>query len=102
MLDMATEAIRMCESIALRLGEDQGFNRTYDDGKIRVIRSMHSREMTVVIFPPFTGATTGNPALMVDECGRCFRTHGEIRRAMHHILDVYRTIPGNEDHEEGS
>lgn len=97
MLDRTTEALQMCEAIALRLGEDQGYNRTYDDGKIRIIRSMYSHAMTVVLFPPFTGAKTGNPALMVDEGGRCFRTHGEIRRAMHHITDVYRSITGNKE-----
>jgi hypothetical protein len=98
----AKEAIRMCDAIVLRLGEDEAFNRVYDDGKIRVIRSMYSREMTVVLFPPFTGATTGNPALMVDENGECFRFHGEMRRATRHITDLFRTIPGNENYGKDS
>lgn len=99
MFDAAADAVRMCERIALRIGEDQGHNRTYDDGKIRVIRSMHSKEMTVVLFPPFTGAKTGNPAVMVDDTGHLFRWHGEMNKAMDHIREVYGSIPGNEVEE---
>jgi len=97
MLDFATAAVRMCESIALRLGKDESYNRVYDDGKIRIIRSMHSHEMTVVLFPPFTGATTGNPAVMVDESGKMFRWHGEMSRAREHIREIYLSIPGNRE-----
>jgi hypothetical protein len=92
MLDYATEVLVMAEAIALRLGTDEGYHRVYRDSGIQIRRAMHSREMEITIFPPFTGVKTGNPAVMLDETGKMFRWHGEMYNARNHIRDIYRRI----------
>lgn len=92
MLDYATEVLVTAEAIALRLGNDEGYYRVYRDSGIQIRRAMHSREMEIVIFPPFTGAKTGNPVVMVNETGRMFRFHGEAYNARFHIRNVYNSI----------
>lgn len=94
MRDFATEVVRMAEAIALRLGTEENFYSVYRDGKVQIRRALHSQEMEIVIFPPFTGATTGNPVLMVDAKGKLFRWHGEIYNARAHFQEIYQRLQG--------
>jgi len=88
------EVVVMCERIALRLGNDEGEYRVYRDKRSQIRRALHGRSLEVVIFPPFTGATTGNPAILVNEAGRLFRWHGEMNNALEHINKLYTRPDG--------
>lgn len=84
------EILRLCRAVGHLLGCESWTPRVgrtieYADTLIKITMGRDNLCMEVTIFPPFTTAREGNPAIMVDEQGEVYRWHGEMFNATDYL-----------------
>lgn len=84
------EILRICRAVGYLLGCECWSHRVgrtieYADTLVKIMMGRDNLWMEVVIYPPFTTAKGGNPAIMVDEQGAVYRWHGEMFNATDHL-----------------
>jgi len=82
---MSTEIFNACCS----WGVTQGDCLAFRDEEVCIVGSEQDLSLSITIYgPKQTAGKLGNPAVMVDSNGRCYRYHGEVWSFIDHIKSL--------------